>query len=293
MNSRAAVDTACREAVFAASPIAYRSADDLVPRWDPRRSAMSSRPSADRNVLGQIEASLLEPEAPAVFAPEEIDGLPEPVQRYFTAAIRPGTPLARAARLEMRGQIKLGRWMPFRAREVLAPHSGFVWRARVAGLVTGHDHYANGNGVLDFHLARLVRVAHAEGPDTSRAAAERAGGEGLWLPCALLPRFGVAWSAHSDVDLRARFDVGGHPIELRWVIDAAGLVTSLVFDRWYKPAAGGAWKIATFGGAVTECATFGGLTIPTEGTFGWHYGTDRWPEGEFFRFRITALNPVS
>jgi hypothetical protein len=253
---------------------------------------MSSRRSVERNVLEQVEASLLESAAPAVFASEEIEHLPEPVQRYFTAAIKPGTPLARAARLEMRGQIKLGRWMPFRARETLAPHSGFVWRASIAGLIFGHDRYADNQGVLDFRLARLVRVAHAEGPDTSRAAAERAGGEALWLPCALLPRFGVAWSAHSDVDLSARFAVEGHPIEIRWVIDDAGLVTSLVFDRWYQPEAGGPWKTAPFGGTVTESANLGGLTVPTKGDFGWYYGTDRWPEGEFFRFRITALEPM-
>jgi hypothetical protein len=40
---------------------------------------------------------------------------------------------------------------------------------------------------------------------------------------------------------------------------------------------------------VTGYATFDGLTIPSAGRFGWHFGTERWPEGEFFRYQITGL----
>ncbi len=36
-------------------------------------------------------------------------------------------------------------------------------------------------------------------------------------------------------------------------------------------------------------ATFGGVTVPSSGHAGWHHGTDRWPEGIFFRFELTAL----
>ena len=72
------------------------------------------------------------PPAPAVFTESEIEGLPAPAQRYLRAAIAPGTPLAVAARLRMRGQIKVGRWVPFHAREDLAPLAGFRWTAAPA-----------------------------------------------------------------------------------------------------------------------------------------------------------------
>jgi len=64
------------------------------------------------------------------------------VRRYLTTAIAPGSPLAVSARVSMRGSLKVGRWLPFRARELLNPHRGFVWRARVAGVLTGSDHVA-------------------------------------------------------------------------------------------------------------------------------------------------------
>ena len=31
------------------------------------------------------------------------------------------------------------------------------------------------------------------------------------------------------------------------------------------------------------------MTIPGSGRLGWHYGTDRWSEGEFFWYHITDL----
>ena len=82
----------------------------------------------------------------------------------------------------MRGQIKIGRWVPFRAQEVLTPTRGFVWRARAAGLIFGSDHYVNGHGGMDWKLAALLRVIHAEGPDVSRATAERAGAKRFGSP---------------------------------------------------------------------------------------------------------------
>jgi hypothetical protein len=85
------------------------------------------------------EARLLQPPAPARFGAAELDGLPEPVRRHLTQAIAPGTPLATAARLRMRGRIKVGRWLPFRAHQVLNPHHGLVWTARAAGVIVGSD----------------------------------------------------------------------------------------------------------------------------------------------------------
>ncbi len=97
--------------------------------------------------LRRLERHLHHPAAPGEFGEDELVGLPEPVARYFRVAITPGAPLARAAEIEMRGRLKLnGRWLRFRAHEVLSPHDGFVWRARVAGLVAGSDRLVDGHG---------------------------------------------------------------------------------------------------------------------------------------------------
>ena len=78
------------------------------------------------------------------------------------------------------------------------------------------------------------------GPDVSRSAAGRAGAEGTWLPTALLPRFGVRWSAPAGDQVTAAFAVGETPVELHLRLDPAGRILSLAFDRWGDPD-GRAW----------------------------------------------------
>ena len=230
---------------------------------------------------------------PGAFSAGELDGLPAPVLRYLTTAVASGTPLAHTARLRMRGTIRIGRWLPFRAHEVISPHSGFVWSARAAGLICGSDRYVDGAGAADWRLAGLVPVMHAEGPDVPRSAAGRAGGEAVWVPTALLPRFGVAWTAESDHRITARFTVGDVPIQIHLLLDAQGRAVSLSFARWGDPDGNGVWGWHPFGGDVTEHRTFGGLTVPAAGRIGWFPGSVEWAEGEFFRYRITDLELVT
>ena len=40
-------------------------------------------------------------------------------------------------------------------------------------------------------------------------------------------------------------------------------------------------------------STFDGVTIPSAGRAGLHFGTDRWDEGMFFRFEITSCQPIA
>jgi uncharacterized protein DUF6544 len=227
------------------------------------------------------------------FRPAELEGLPEPVRRYLAAVIAPGTPPARSAHLRMCGTIRIGRWLPFRARELLAPLDGFLWRARAAGVIIGSDRYIDGSGSADWRLAGLVPVMRTAGPDVSRSAAGRAGAEGIWVPTALLPRYGVRWTAESWDRITARYCTGTVPLQLHLRLDDAGRVASFVFDRWGDPGHTGVWAWHPFGGEVTEHRTFDSVTIPSAGQIGWFFGTERWPDGEFFRFRITALHLVA
>ena len=233
--------------------------------------------------------SLLEA-ADGSFSPAELEGLPGPVQGYFRAAIEPGTPLARTALIAMRGRLRIGRWLPFRGAEVLTPHRGFVWWARVAGVISGSDRYLDGVGELDWKLGGLVRVMHASGRDLSRSAAARAAAEAAWLPMTLLPRFGVEWAAPEDTRIEARYAIDDEPMHVRYELTDGGLIRSVVFDRWGDPDGTSSWGLWPFGGEFTSHATFGGVTIPDAGRMGWHYGTDRWDDGEFFRYRITGLS---
>jgi hypothetical protein len=75
-----------------------------------------------------LAARVMRPAGRGRFDPAELDGLPEPVRRHLAMAVTLGTALATSARLAMRGSIKVGRWLPFRARQVLDPRLDEVGR---------------------------------------------------------------------------------------------------------------------------------------------------------------------
>lgn len=226
------------------------------------------------------------------FDPDEVAALAEPVRRFFGAAIAPGTPRWRSVCLSMRGSIRVGRWLPFRATETLTPRRGFEWRARAAGIITGSDRYFRGDGAMRWRLFGVLPVMDSDGEDVARSAAGRAGGEALWLPTVLLPHFGTTWEAVDDHHIRARFAVDDTPIDLRHTIDDDGHVTEVVLDRWGDPEGTGTFGWHPFGGSVSERATVDGMTVPVAGELGWGFGTNRWPDGAFFRYRLTSVEPA-
>jgi hypothetical protein len=119
------------------------------------------------------------------------------------------------------------------------------------------------------------------------------GGEAIWVPTALLPRFGVDWSTTDDHHLTARWHLDPHEAALELVIDDQGRLRQSVFQRWGDPDRTGTFGLHPFGGEVTAYATFGGVSVPGAGRAGWFYGTDRWAEGEFFRYELTSMELVA
>jgi len=244
--------------------------------------------------ISELESRILLPPAAGAFGDDEIAGLPAAVQRYLRWAIAPGAPLARAAHLTMRGRLKIGRWVPFRATETLAPHEGFVWPARALGVIAGSDHCVDGAGAMDWKVLGRWSIVHADGPDVSRSASNRGAAEAAWVPTALLPRFGVRWEAVDESHLCARYAMGAHPIELHLHTEpGSGRLLRFHLDRWGDPDESGTWRPVPFGGDVTGWATFDGVTVPGTGRVGWWYGTPRFTtEGEFFRYELTDLELV-
>lgn len=102
--------------------------------------------------------------SPPGFDPAMTEPLPEPARRWLTHVIAPGTPVARAVIVEMRGHIRLGRWIPFRAVQVQAPPAGFIWAARVRWgpvWIGGYDRYGDALGEMRWRLFGRIPVLSA------------------------------------------------------------------------------------------------------------------------------------
>jgi len=225
------------------------------------------------------------------FRPALLDGLDEPVRRYFVHALADGAPLSRGVRLQLSGRIKVGAWLRFMSVWEGDGRS-FSWRATAGPgavpLLRVHDQFRDGVGVMDIRLrpphARLpeVKLLHAENDDVARSGAGRAALESLWAPAALLPARDVSWRAESDELIVARWHVPPERPELRIRIAPDGAVRCLSAPRWRDAQHG----YVPFGADVDAERTFDGITIPSRLTAGWGHGTPEW--APFFEAEATA-----
>jgi hypothetical protein len=225
--------------------------------------------------------------SPAVFDPSMTVDLPEPARRWLTHAISPGTPLWQTVELSMRGEIRLGAWRPFTARQVLSPPRGFIWAAtaRFLGIpVTGFDRLSSGSGQMHWRLGGFLPVVSAAGPDVTRSAAGRLAGEMVLVPTA----FPAAdWTPGSDGDrVVVTWRIEGQDESAELHIGPDGRLLGVLMQRWGNPD-GMPFGRYPFGVAIQAEQIHAGVTIGSELRAGWWWGTDRQAEGEFFRARIS------
>lgn len=209
----------------------------------------------------------------AQFDPSLVTSLPEVAQRALTHAIEPGTPLWQSVEFSMRGRIRMGKWHPFTARQVLAPGRGFVWaaRARVFGLpLTGFDRYSSSSGQMRWKLFGLVPVMTASDPDVSRSAAGRLAAEGVLVPTAFQA---ARWSDSGNPDsVFATWTVESNEDTVEVHVAGNGAVRQVTMQRWRE--GGRVPFIVTF----ADERTFSGVTIPTRVRASWQ--SDEYFEAE-------------
>jgi hypothetical protein len=229
---------------------------------------------------------------PDTFHPSMTDGLPAPARRYLRRTFAPGAPLHRSVRLSMQGSIRLrpdGAALPMEAEQVLAPPHGFVWKA-VAGTwrmwFRGFDRYGQGKGAMRWWLYGVLPVVSASGPDITRSAAGRLGGEAVFVPALLLPASGASWEAVDDDTARVTLPVGGEPVSSTLAVAGDGRLRSVTIRRWRSDGEKPGYDrfvVDRFG----EERTIDGVTLPTRFRAGWRLG-----EPDAFPFFEACLDTI-
>jgi hypothetical protein len=247
----------------------------------------------------QLHAALddaREPIALDTWSLRDLDGLPEPVQRYLRQVLPEGQPIISAATLRHTGTFNLSesgeKWSPFSSTQrVVTRRPGFVWDARIRmapGMkVHVHDAYVAGNGVLTAKLFGLFTVM--EQPATSELAhgeLMRFLGEAPWYPTVWLPGQGVEWQ---DIDAtQARATLTDRTISVTLVVrfDDQGLIDSVSSDARFRDVDG--VQVATpWQGRFWDYTLRDGMLISLEGEVAWLS-----PEGPkpYWRGRISDVS---
>jgi hypothetical protein len=258
-------------------------------RADSARTPALRVPAEARRVRAAWLGLANRPQPTEVFTTELVHDLPEAAQRWLIHAIPPGTPLFSAAEVTMRGEIKLGAWRKFTARQIVTPGAGYIWAATawVAGLpVRGFDRFSSGSGEMRWRMLGLVPVVTVGGADVSRSAAGRLVSEIVIAPTAFRS---ATWTpGHTKDHVVGSWLIGAEQESVELRIGAGGEVKSALISRWGNPDAQPFGRYP-FGCTVHTEQSFVGVKIPATITAGWWWGTNRQAQGEFFRARITAV----
>jgi hypothetical protein len=250
-----------------------------------------------RRATRDLHARLLagrEPIRPRNYDARELDGLPEPVQRYFRAVLRDGQPIISVARFSHAGTFNMGatraRWRGFDSTQlVVTRRPGFDWDAQIdmaAGLrAQVHDAYVAGEGLMHARLLGLVTLAELRGTaDAARGQLLRYLAEAMWYPTALLPSQGVQWEAVDARAARATLVDGTTraSITFRFGIDGLIATTEAVRTR----IAGRESRELPWVGRAWNYQQRGGLLIPIEAEVAWQLPEGPWP---YWRGRIANI----
>lgn len=224
------------------------------------------------------------------FDPDSLSALDEPVRRYLLRATDPGTQLAAAWRLGMKGLIRVGLKLPFEATQDL-DGSFFVWRARVPSnrlrLLEVTDSYRDGEGGMIGRMAGRKVFADMS-PDAARSAATRAVMESTMVPATLLPGNGAEWIAASENEIRFRRSAVPLSEEVTIRIDGEGRALEVEAQRWRKEK-DKPGRLIPFLCRFAGEQTFGGIKVPGKMTAGWADGEFE----PFFEARITSVEAIS
>lgn len=167
----------------------------------------------------------------------ELEGLPVPVQRYFTLVLEDGQPMVKGVSMRHSGFFNLGetadRWRRFTSdQKVVTRRPGFDWDGRVAmmpGLpVRVHDAYVAGEGILHASLVGLFPLVDVRGTgDVAAGELMRFFAEAAWYPTALLPSQGVRWEVADGRSARATLSEGDLTLTMRFTFGEHGLIDTV------------------------------------------------------------------
>ena len=124
-------------------------------------------------LLDRLDAAQIR-SAPQFFNAKELEGLPDPVKRYFQTVLKDGQPIITAATVQHSGTFNLSatedNWKPFTSTQrVVTKRAGFDWDARVKmfpGVAAHiHDSYIAGSGLLKVAVLGLIPIANL--PETA------------------------------------------------------------------------------------------------------------------------------
>ena len=118
-----------------------------------------------------------------IFSDKQLEGLPDPVQRYFKHVLKDKQPYINFVRLKHNGQFKAGidkNWADIHGEQYFSVATpGFIWKGKM-GVISARDMYLLDKGRLIVILLNLFKLVDKHGESFNQGELLRWLGEPVW-----------------------------------------------------------------------------------------------------------------
>lgn len=221
----------------------------------------------------------------------DLEGLPQPVQKFLTYSGIVGTPWITEVSLEQEGLFKTAPdrdWVPFTATQVFnIEEASFEWKVRMKMapmmLVTGRDALQDGQGTMKIKLFGIFPIVNASGAEIDQGSMTRYLSESIWFPQAFLDDH-ISWESIDSLSAKATLTINDKSVDGVFHFNDLGQVTYFECNRYYSEGDNAVLK--PWFTPVDEYRQFDGLSIGSRGRALWKLA-----DGDFtyVDVRITKL----
>jgi len=227
------------------------------------------------------------------FSFNDLEGLPEPVQRYFKYAIKDGQEHIKFVRLKQVGEFRMKEnqsWMPIKAEQYFTTEDpAFIWRVKFTMApfiwIDGRDMYYQGKGNMLIKVLSTITVADAAGSEMDISSLIRFLAEAPWFPTALLPSDYLEWKEIDSNSARAVIKDKGYTASGIFTFNEKGEIIKFVTNDRYMEADGKYFK-EQWAGYYRNYQEVDGMKIPIEGEVEWNL-SDR--DLQYVKLKITDI----
>lgn len=227
------------------------------------------------------------------FSLKDLEGLPEPVQRYFKYALRDGQEYIKFVRLKQIGEFRMKEnqpWMSIKAEQYFTTEDpAFIWRVKLAMTpfiwIEGRDMYYQGKGNMLIKLLSTITAADATGSEMDISSLIRFLSETPWFPTALLPGDYIEWKEIDSNSAQAVIKDNGYTASGIFTFNEKGEIIKFVTNDRYMEVDGKYFK-EQWGGYYGNYQEIEGMKIPTEAEVEWNL-SDR--DLQYAKLKITDI----
>lgn len=246
-----------------------------------------------RATISKEVARLMPPDKkayPKVIRAEQLNHLPEPVQRYMRYARVVDKPEITRLLINQKGEIRTDRdqrWMPFKARQYISvTRPGFLWQANSFPILV-RDMFDGNTGSMRINFLGLHNLAIAESREIDQGSLMRYLSEMVWYPSAFLQKE-ITWKSADYNSATAEITTGRTTVSGTFHFNTMGAIESFTARRYREIH--GSYELDNWLSRVEEYREAEGYMIPFKGSISWEL-----PEGnlDYSRYEITNYHRLA